>query len=80
MHELRSVQKYEPIKEVMRPCFVGARMYIFLLNKHIGLHLSLCYGKSWRVFENRVLRRLFGPKRDEVTGDWRKLVLLAIHN
>jgi len=25
------------------------------------------------VFENRVLRRVFGPKRDEVTGDWRKL-------
>ena len=26
-----------------------------------------------RVFENRVLRRVFGPKRDEVAGDWRKL-------
>jgi hypothetical protein len=26
-----------------------------------------------RVFENRVLRRIFGPKRDEVTGIWRKL-------
>jgi hypothetical protein len=26
-----------------------------------------------RVFENRVLRILFGPKRDEVTGEWRKL-------
>jgi len=25
------------------------------------------------VFENRVLRRTFGPKRDEVTGEWRKL-------
>ena len=25
------------------------------------------------MFENRVLRRLFGPKRDEVTGEWRKL-------
>jgi hypothetical protein len=25
------------------------------------------------VFENTVLRRIFGPKRDEVTGDWRKL-------
>jgi hypothetical protein len=25
------------------------------------------------VFENRVLRRAFGPKRDEVTGEWRKL-------
>jgi len=26
-----------------------------------------------RVFENRVLRRIFGPKRDEVTGEWGKL-------
>ena len=26
-----------------------------------------------RVFENRVLRRIYGPKRDEVTGEWRKL-------
>jgi hypothetical protein len=26
-----------------------------------------------RMFENRVLRRVFGPKRDEVTGEWRKL-------
>ena len=26
-----------------------------------------------RVFENRVLRAIFGPKRDEVTGEWRKL-------
>jgi hypothetical protein len=25
------------------------------------------------VFENRVLRRVFGPKRDKVTGEWRKL-------
>jgi hypothetical protein len=26
-----------------------------------------------RVFENRVLRWIFGPKRDEVTGEWRRL-------
>ena len=26
-----------------------------------------------RVFGNRVLRRIFGPKRDEVTGEWRRL-------
>jgi hypothetical protein len=26
-----------------------------------------------RVFENRVLRRIFGPKRDEVPGEWRRL-------
>jgi hypothetical protein len=28
-----------------------------------------------RVFENRVLRRIFGPKRDEVTGGWRKMLM-----
>jgi hypothetical protein len=26
-----------------------------------------------RVFENRVLRRVFGPRKDEITGEWRKL-------
>jgi len=26
-----------------------------------------------RVFENRELRRIFGPERDEITGEWRKL-------
>ena len=29
--------------------------------------------RTLRVFEHRVLRRIFGPKRDEVTGEWRKL-------
>jgi hypothetical protein len=32
-----------------------------------------------RVFENRVLRRIFGPKRDEVTGGWRKLHNEELH-
>jgi hypothetical protein len=32
------------------------------------------------VVENRVLRRIFGPKRDEVTGDWRKLHNEELHN
>jgi hypothetical protein len=26
-----------------------------------------------RVYENRVLKKIFGPKRDEATGEWRKL-------
>jgi hypothetical protein len=29
-----------------------------------------------RVFENRVLRRIFGPKREEVTGEWKKKVIM----
>jgi hypothetical protein len=32
------------------------------------------------VLENRVLRRIFGPKRDEVTGEWRKLHSWELHN
>jgi hypothetical protein len=33
-----------------------------------------------RVFENRVLRRIFGPKRDEVIGEWRKLHNEELHD
>ena len=35
--------------------------------------LTLRDERRLRVFENRVLRRIFGPKRDEVIGEWRKL-------
>jgi len=35
--------------------------------------LTLREKRRLRVFENRVLRRIFGPKRHEVTGEWRKL-------
>jgi hypothetical protein len=33
-----------------------------------------------RVFENRVLRRIFGPKRDEIIDSWRKLHNEELHN
>jgi hypothetical protein len=32
------------------------------------------------VFENRMLRRIFGPKREEVTGSWRRLHTKELHN
>ena len=35
--------------------------------------LTLREERRLRVFENRVLRRVFGPKRDKITGEWRKL-------
>ena len=35
--------------------------------------LTLREERRLRVFENRVLRKIFGPKRDEVKGKWRKL-------
>jgi hypothetical protein len=42
--------------------------------------LTLKEGHMLRVFENKVLRRIFGPKRDEVTGDWRKLHNEELHD
>jgi hypothetical protein len=42
--------------------------------------LTLGEDHRLRVFENRVLRRIFGPKRDEVTGEWRKLHNKELHD
>jgi hypothetical protein len=60
------------------------------INKTIILPLVLYGCETWslalreqhrlRVFQNRVLRRIFGPKRDEVLGDWRKLRSGELHN
>jgi hypothetical protein len=45
----------------------------------LGL-LTLREEHRLRVFENRALRRIFGPKRDEVTGEWRKLHNKELHD
>jgi hypothetical protein len=42
--------------------------------------LTLREKHKLRVFENRVLRRIFGPKRDGVKGGWRKLHNEELHN
>jgi hypothetical protein len=42
--------------------------------------LTLSEEHRLRVFENRVLRRIFGPKRDKVTEEWRKLHNAKVHN
>jgi hypothetical protein len=52
--------------------------------------MLLCGRETWSlilreilrlsVFENRVLRRIFGPKRDEVIGGWRKVHNEELHN
>jgi hypothetical protein len=58
--------------------------------KTIILPVVLCGCETWsltqrkehrlRVFENRVLRGLFAPKRSEITGEWRKLHSGELHN
>jgi len=42
--------------------------------------LTLTEERSLRVFENRLMRRIFGPRRDEVTGEWRKLLIGELNN
>ena len=64
----------------------GTRPASYIMGKELfpGVKWPGLYGsETWslilreerrlRVFENRVLRRVFGPKRDEVTEEWRKL-------
>jgi hypothetical protein len=48
--------------------------------KGINWYLTLREEHRLRVTENRVLRRIFGPKRDEVTGECRKLHSEELHN
>jgi hypothetical protein len=53
------------------------------------LLVVLCGCETWsltlrdehrlRAFGNRMLRRIFGPKREEVTGDWRRLHNVEVH-
>jgi hypothetical protein len=42
--------------------------------------LTLREEHALRVFENRVLRRIFGMRKDEMTGGWRKLHNEELHN
>jgi hypothetical protein len=56
-----SIQKFKPI--ILPVVLYGCETW----------SLTLREKRRLRVFENRVLRRIFRPKRDEVEGEWRKL-------
>jgi hypothetical protein len=40
--------------------------------------LALKEERGLRVFENRVLKRIFGPKRERVTGEWKKYIIRSL--
>ena len=46
----------------------------------MSVKLALCYEDSVRMFENGLLRMIFGSKREEVTGDCRKLRNEELHD
>jgi len=53
--------------------FLFVQVLLFVLYGCETWSLILREERRLRMFENRVLRRVFGPKRDEVTEEWRKL-------
>jgi hypothetical protein len=75
----KQIFNFASFSYIHRLCFD----FEFCLQNYIILPDVLCGCESWsltlreeyrlRVFENKVLRRIFGPKREEVTGEWRRL-------
>jgi hypothetical protein len=74
----------DPVATVLHQCTTHCDSCTFnAYYKTIILSVVLYGCETWsltlreehrlKVFENSVLRRIFGPKRDEVTGEWRKL-------
>jgi hypothetical protein len=73
---------YHSVQSLLSSCLLSRNLKVKIY-KTIILPVVLCGCETWsltlreehrlRVFENRVLRRIFGPKRDDVTGEWRKL-------
>jgi len=60
-------------KERMRKKNEENKISFIKVGRNYSWSLTLSEERRLRVSENRVLRRVFGPKRDEVTGEWRKL-------
>jgi hypothetical protein len=78
---------YHSVQNLLRSQLLSKNLKIRIY-KTIILPVVLYRCKTWsltlreehrlRVFENRVLRRIFGSKRDHMTGDWRKRTVLSL--
>jgi hypothetical protein len=53
--------------------YVASQTQIIITSTTLRWSLTLWVEHKLSVFENRVLSKIFGPKRDEATGEWRKL-------
>jgi hypothetical protein len=80
---------YHSVQSLLPSCLLSRNLKV-KVHRTIILPVVLYVCETWsltlreehrlRVFENRVLRRIFGPKRDEVTGEWRKMHNGELHN
>jgi hypothetical protein len=80
---------YRSVQNLLSPRLLSKNLKI-IIYKTIILPVILHGCETWsltlreehrlRVFENRVLRKIFGSKWDEVTGEWRKLQKKKLHD
>jgi hypothetical protein len=80
---------YHSVQSLLSSCLLSRNVKVKIY-KIIILPVVLYGYETWslmlreehrlRVFENRVVRRIFGPKRDDVTEEWRKLHNEELHN
>jgi hypothetical protein len=80
---------YHSVKQLLSSCLLSKNVKIRIYESII-LPVALYECETWSrklrdvhrltVFENRVLRKIYGSKGDEVTGDWRKLQNEELHN
>jgi hypothetical protein len=79
----RSIQNLLPSVSSPKNLKIKVYNYIIYLLFYMGMKLCLSHTEEkhgLRVFENRVLRRTFGDKREEVVGGWRRLHNKELHN
>jgi hypothetical protein len=80
---------YHSVQSLLSSCLLSRNLKIKIY-RTIILPVVLYGCEAWfetlredhrlRMFENRMLRRIFGPKRDEITGEWRKMHSGELHN
>jgi hypothetical protein len=75
---------YRSVQSLLSSCLLSKNLNI-KINKLIILPTGLVWvwkleEQRWRVFGKRVLKRIFGPKREELAGDWRRLHSEELHN
>jgi hypothetical protein len=79
-HSVQSLLSYCPLSRNIKVKIYKTIILSVILYGCETWSLMLRKEHRLRVYENRVLRRIFGPKRDEVTGEWSKLHSGELHN
>jgi hypothetical protein len=79
-HSVQSLLSSRLLSKNVRVKIYGTITFPVALYGYETWSLTLREGHRLRVFENRVLRKVIGPKRDEVTGQWTMFHSWELHN